>query len=243
MHFARLGAYGADDAVHVIARGKGCWLWDVDGHRLLRRAVGPVHRAGRARAPGPRRGGAGASRDARVLPDLDVRPPARDRARGSARRAGARRPEPGVLHQRRVGGGRVGVEARPPVLPCHRPGTAPQGDRAARRAYHGTTLGRPRHHRRARAAHTVRAAHARRGARRQHQPPAPPARRRREGVHARGHRRDRGADPVRRPRDGGRGLPRAGPERGRVPRAAGGLLRRACARSATATACCSCPTR
>ncbi len=35
MHFARLGSYGADTPVHVIARGKGCWLWDVDDHRML----------------------------------------------------------------------------------------------------------------------------------------------------------------------------------------------------------------
>ena len=57
-------------------------------------------------------------------------------------------------------------------------------------------------------------------ARRQHQPLPPPARRRREGVHARGHRRDRGGDPLRGARDRRRRLPRAGAERGRLLRPA-----------------------
>jgi adenosylmethionine-8-amino-7-oxononanoate aminotransferase len=35
MHFSRLGSYGAEAPVHVIARGKGSYLWDVTGHRLL----------------------------------------------------------------------------------------------------------------------------------------------------------------------------------------------------------------
>ncbi|HEY3672714.1 MAG TPA: aspartate aminotransferase family protein [Acidimicrobiia bacterium] len=35
MHFSRLGGYGAESPVHVIARGKGCELWDTTGHRLL----------------------------------------------------------------------------------------------------------------------------------------------------------------------------------------------------------------
>ena len=53
-----------------------------------------------------------------------------------------------------------------------------------------------------------------------------------------GGRRDRGADPVRGSRDGRGRDPRAGPERRRLLHAAGRLLRSACARSATATACC-----
>jgi adenosylmethionine-8-amino-7-oxononanoate aminotransferase len=35
MHFSRLGGYGPDTPVHVIARGDGCSLWDATGHRLL----------------------------------------------------------------------------------------------------------------------------------------------------------------------------------------------------------------
>src|SRR4051795_2329656 len=35
MHFSRLGRYSADAPVPVIARAKGCELWDATGHRLL----------------------------------------------------------------------------------------------------------------------------------------------------------------------------------------------------------------
>ncbi len=35
MHFSRLGGYGDDSPVHVIARGAGCSVWDTTGHRLL----------------------------------------------------------------------------------------------------------------------------------------------------------------------------------------------------------------
>jgi adenosylmethionine-8-amino-7-oxononanoate aminotransferase len=35
MHFSRLGSYGVDAPVHVIARGEGCHLWDATGHHLL----------------------------------------------------------------------------------------------------------------------------------------------------------------------------------------------------------------
>ena len=35
MHFSRLGAFGADTPVHVIARGEGSYVWDVTGHRML----------------------------------------------------------------------------------------------------------------------------------------------------------------------------------------------------------------
>jgi adenosylmethionine-8-amino-7-oxononanoate aminotransferase len=35
MHFSRLGAFGADTPVHVIARGEGSYVWDATGHRML----------------------------------------------------------------------------------------------------------------------------------------------------------------------------------------------------------------
>ena len=35
MHFSRLGSYGDDAPVPIIARGEGCHVWDADGHRLL----------------------------------------------------------------------------------------------------------------------------------------------------------------------------------------------------------------
>jgi adenosylmethionine-8-amino-7-oxononanoate aminotransferase len=35
MHFSRLGSYGDDTPVPIIARAKGCHVWDATGHRLL----------------------------------------------------------------------------------------------------------------------------------------------------------------------------------------------------------------
>src|SRR5215470_9678961 len=35
MHFSRLGSYGPDTPVPVIARGEGCSLWGATGHHLL----------------------------------------------------------------------------------------------------------------------------------------------------------------------------------------------------------------
>jgi adenosylmethionine-8-amino-7-oxononanoate aminotransferase len=35
MHFSRLGHYGDDTPVPIIARGEGCHVWDATGHRLL----------------------------------------------------------------------------------------------------------------------------------------------------------------------------------------------------------------
>jgi adenosylmethionine-8-amino-7-oxononanoate aminotransferase len=35
MHFSRLGGYGPESPVPVIARGEGCSLWDATGHHLL----------------------------------------------------------------------------------------------------------------------------------------------------------------------------------------------------------------
>jgi adenosylmethionine-8-amino-7-oxononanoate aminotransferase len=35
MHFSRLGSYGDDAPVPIIARGEGCHVWDATGHRLL----------------------------------------------------------------------------------------------------------------------------------------------------------------------------------------------------------------
>ena len=56
---------------------------------------------------------------ARLLHQLELRAPARDRARGPARRARARRPEPGLLHLGRLGGRRVGAQARARLPPAH----------------------------------------------------------------------------------------------------------------------------
>src|ERR1700748_3404475 len=56
---------------------------------------------------------------------------------GEAGGADAGRPESRVLHQRRVGGGRGGVEDRPRALRGGRPAAAAQGDRAQHRLPRG----------------------------------------------------------------------------------------------------------
>ena len=135
---------------------------------LSRRALGAVLREHRARPRRHRAGGRRPGEGARVLHQLVLRAPARDRARDADRGARAGRPQPGVLHERRQRGGRVGAEARAPVPQAARPRAQAQGDRAGDRV--------PRHvarravgDRRHRAAHAVRAARAGRLPRPQHE--------------------------------------------------------------------------
>ena len=139
-------ALHADGRLRARRRGAG----DRQGRGLLRlrrarqalprRALGAVLREHRPRPRRARRGGRRAGDGARLLHELELRPPAVDRAGRAHRRAGARRPEPRVLHLRRLGGGRVGA------------GSSPRPTTGARRAaahkiisrylaYHGTTMG------------------------------------------------------------------------------------------------------
>ena len=164
---------------------------------------------------------------------LELRPPAGDRAGGADRRARPRRPEPGLLHQRRLGGGRVGAEAGPQLPPHPRQRPEAQADRPRGRL--------PRHHaggalgdRDHRAAHPVRAAGPRRLPRAEHQH-LPLARGPRPAL---GRRRDRGADRLRGAGDGRRGDPRAGPERRRLLRPARRLLPAGARDLRRATTCC-----
>ena len=139
MHFTRCRP--TDKDVPVIERGEGAWVYDHTASKYLDGLAGLVRVAGRARPRRARRRRGQAGARARVLPGVELRAPARDRARGAPRRPRARRPRPRVLHDRRQRSGRVGVEAGPPVLP---------GDRRNRNrykvisryiAYHGTTMG------------------------------------------------------------------------------------------------------
>ena len=101
-----------------------------------RRALLRKHRLRLRR--GDRPGGARADAGAALLHELVVRAPEGDRARRGGRLARAGRPEPLLLRLRRLGGRRVGLEARAAVLPCPRrqarPGRRPRGRDAARRA-------------------------------------------------------------------------------------------------------------
>ena len=117
MHFTRMGGY-RDGEMPIIVRGDGCYLEDANGKRYLDALAGLFSRQHRLRLRrGDRPGGARADARAAVLHELVVRAPARDRARRRGRVARAGRPQPRLLRLRRLGGGRVGVEARAPVLP------------------------------------------------------------------------------------------------------------------------------
>ena len=144
----------------MIVRGEGCYVYDEHGKRYLDGlsalyCVNVGH--GRAELG---EAAARAGRGARLLHQLELRPPALDRAGRAHRRARARRPEPRVLHLRRLGGGRVGVEARQGLprgarraaaaqdhlalarLPRHLDGRA-HGDRADRRCASRSSRSRP----------------------------------------------------------------------------------------------------
>ena len=128
LHFSRLGAF-ADHDIPMFVRGEGVHLFDDTGKRYLDGLSGLfVVQIGHGRREiaeaGGRAGGA-----ARLLPHLVRRPPCSGRARGAARGHGARRPQPRVLHDRRLRGGRVRMEARPGVLPRHRPARPHEGHR------------------------------------------------------------------------------------------------------------------
>ena len=214
-----MGAYGARprDPDHHPRRG----LLRLRRARqpLPRRPLRPLLRQRRPRPHRARRGGRPPGRRARLLHALELRPPAGDRAGGADRLAGARRPQPRLLHQRRLGGGRVGAEAGPQLPPHARQRPEAQGDRPRDRLPRhlaGGALGDRDH----RAAQPVRAAHPGRLPRPQHQR-LPLARGPRADL---GGRRDRGADRLRGPGDGRRGDPRAGPERRRLLRPARRLL-------------------
>ena len=190
---------------------------------LPRRARGPLRGPARLLARRrDRRGRARADEGAAVLHELVVRAPARDRARRRARLARARRPQPRLLRLGRLGGGRVGLEARAPVP--RRPRRAPlEGDLAANGLPRDDD-GRAVDQRHRGAQDPVRAARAGRPPRAQHEPLPPAARGDGGGVHRVPARRPRGDDPRGRAghrRDGDHG---AGPERRRLVHAAGRLL-------------------
>ncbi len=192
MHFTRMGVYEEGAEVPVIVRGEGCYVYDEHGKRYLDGlsalyCVNIGH--GRAELG---EAAAQAGQGARLLHQLELRPPALDRAGRAHRRAGAGQPEPRVLHLRRLGGGRVGVEARQGLPPGARRAEAPQ-DRLALPRLPRHLDGRAHGDRPARAARAVRAAHAGRAARAQHQL-LPLERGPRSAV---GGGRDRGGDPVR----------------------------------------------
>ena len=210
---------------------------------LPRRARGPVRRPDRLLVRRrDRRGGGRADARAALLHQLVVRAPARDRARGRGRLARARRPEPRLLRLGRLGGGRVGLEARAPV-PRGARRAALEGGLAQRRLPRdddGRALDQrhPRAARRRSSRSSPRSIHVP-----QHEPLPPAAGRDRGGVHGVPARRPRARDRRGRARDGRDGDHGAGAERGRRVHAAGRLLRGRARDLRRATGSCSARTR
>ncbi len=123
MHFSRMGAYErrARDPDHH--RGEGCYVYDEHGNRYLDglSALFCVN-AGHGRTEY-------GEAAARQIEELDFftlwsyAHPRGDRTGGPDRQARPRRPQPRLLHRRRLRGGRVGAEARAqlPPRPRQRP--------------------------------------------------------------------------------------------------------------------------
>ena len=183
LHFTRMGGY-RDAEMPVIVRGDGCYLEDANGKRYLDALAG-LFAVQIGYGYGDEIGQAARGADARaaLLHELVVRAPARDRAGGRGGVARARRPEPRLLRLGRLGGGRVGVEARAAV-PRGARRAALEGDRAPRRLPRDDD-GRALDQRHPGAARAVRAARPRGAPRAQHEPLPPAGRGDRGGVHAR----------------------------------------------------------
>ena len=229
----------------VIVRGDGCYLEDANGKRYLDALAG-LFSVNIGYGFGDEIGEAAAAQ-MRELPFYTNWSYAHPRAIELAQEVASLAPgdlNRVLLRLGRLGGGRVGVEARAPVLPrARREADRGRGRDAARRAGRladasqvqgDRAAGRlPRHdlrraldQRHPRAADPVRAARARGSAREEHEPLPPAAGGDRGGVHRDAARGPRADDPG----DGaGDRVPRAhgaGAERRRGVHAAGGLLAR-----------------
>ena len=196
LHFTRMHGYEAP----VIVRGEGCYLWDDKGKKYLDALAG-LFSVNVGYSYGEEIGQA-ALAQMRELPFYTnwsyAHPRAIELGAELARLAPSAH-QPRVLRLGRLGGGRVGLEARAAV---------PRGERRAPLEGHLPPYRLPRHddgraldQRHPRAARAVRAARARRRARAQHEPLPPPGRRDGGGVHrlpARGSRRARSSRQARR---------------------------------------------
>ena len=130
------------DDLLVLERGEGPYVFDTKGNRYID-ALSSLFCAQIGYSHGEEMAAA-AARQLTTLAfntNWGTAHPAVDRAGPAAGRRGARRPQPRVLHQRRLGVGRGGVEAR--AASTTWPTAQPQRTKAIARdvAYHGVTLG------------------------------------------------------------------------------------------------------
>ncbi len=219
MHFTQMGSFGPDHEVPIIVRGEGCYVWDDHGNRYLDglSALFCVN-SGHGRSELGDAMAAQVQR-ARLHHRLELRPSPRDRAGDADLDADAGRPEPGLLHQQRIRGRRVGDQAGAQLPPLQGKRPEDQAGRARDRVPRHHPWGSQRH-RHPGASEPVRAARTGRGSRSEHEQLSL-ARGPRSAL---GRGPDRGADPLRGAGDGGRRDPRAVAKRRRLHPAAGGLL-------------------
>ena len=132
MHFTRNGAFGpGGNRLLVLERGEGAYVFDTDGKRYLD-GLSSLFCCQLGYSFGEEMASvAGEQLSTLVVQhELGHRAPAGDPARRRAGRARARRHQPRVLHQRRLGVGRGRLEDRPPALPRQGRAAAHEGDRA-----------------------------------------------------------------------------------------------------------------
>ena len=242
LHFTPMSGLEAE-RLAVIERGEGPYVVDTNGKRYLDFLSG-LFTVQIGYSHGEELGQA-ALEQAKQLPvlhELDVRPPAGDRARRQAGRDRARGHRPQLLRLGRLRGRRGRHQAGPRVPQRRRRAHPPQGHRAQDRL--------PRHDlRRALAdrhhgpAHAVRAADGGRPARREHEPVPLQVLRRPGRLQPEVRRRGRRDHRVRGPRDRRHGDHGAGAERGRLLHAAPAVPPARARDLRRSTACCSAPTR
>ena len=242
MHFTRHSTYDHAD-VPIIVRGEGAYIWDAKGKRYLDALAGLfVSQLGHGRTE-LAEAAAKQARELAFMPLWSYAHPHGDRARRAGRGLRARRPQPGLLHQRRRRGRRDRVEAGQELLQAHRQADEAQGDQPRHRLprHHP---GRAVDHRPAAAQAAVRAAGALDVPGAEHQllprPGARPTTSRRSaaGPPTRSRSRSRTRAPTR--------SPRSSSSRCRTPAAASRrrpATSSGSARSATSTTCCWSPTR
>ena len=125
-HFTTMGT--DDDSSRIIERGEGCYVWDAQGNRYLDGLAGLfVSQVGHGRTEIVEAMARQAEKLA-YFPLWTYTHPNAIELAGLLAALGARRHQPGVLHHRRIRGGRVGLEAGPPVLQAAGRAHAPQGD-------------------------------------------------------------------------------------------------------------------
>ena len=227
----------------MIVRGEGAYVWDQHGKRYLDGLAGLfTSQLGHGRTELAEAG----AKQAGTLAYFPLWTYAHPRAIELAERVASYapgRPQPRLLHHRRLRGGGVGLEAGPPVLPHHGPAAADEGHQPLHRLprhLHGRAV----HHRHPRAARRRSSrwcpARSRCPTPTSTGPSSSPTTRWRSGGGP--PTRSSGPSSARAPTPS----PRSSSSRCRTPAAASRrrpATSSGCARSATATACCSSPTR